>query len=742
MRKLSLAAGFTAAALLLGVAPAAAAGAGVTQAVSTGTSGATTTATETTAGAPASATAASGARAAVAADTFTNPLTLTLADGRPAEQCADPDVIRSADPADAAWYLFCTRDALDSEEKNPDGSLRFYSIPTYRSTDLVTWTFVTEALPEKPAWINDGDMWAPDVVFLNGKYNLYYTATKTVGPDTNGDGVPDDGGAAIGVATSDSPAGPWTDSGGPVVAPAAPPGGNPNDRRWTFDPEVITADGQNYIYYGSYFGGLSVRELSADGLTTDPATQVQISISNRYEGTNVVEHDGYYYLLGSATNCCAGPLTGYGVFVGRSTSPTGPFVDKTGTSLLAGRVGGTPLLHQNGNRWIGTGHNTMATDLAGTSWIVYHAVDRNDPYMVEGETYTKRPVLMDRIDWVDGWPTVRGGAGPSDTPQPAPVTVAGQAATPASAPVVQPRPGETIAALSDDFDGDALGSQWSWIRQPDASSFGVADGSFSFDTQAGDLGPEANAAGLVTEAAPEGDYVVETRVSVNVPAEGCCQNYVQGGIVLYTDDGNFIKHAVSSIWETRQTEFAKRQSPVPAGYPVYGNGVGGPVGDETYLRIVRQHSETENLYTGYTSLDGQTWDESGTWTTPLGVTPRIGLVSMAGSGFTTTFDYVRVSGLAAAPVEPTEPPVDPTTPPVPPVTPTPSATAVPIVPGATSSAAPAGDPDAIRRGSLSQTGADGSTLGLVAGIAAVLVVAGLVLVLLRRRAAKRSTDRG
>ena len=50
-------------------------------------------------------------------------------------------------------------------------------------------------------------------------------------------------------------------------------------------PALITDDsGQRYIYYGSYFGGISARQLSADGLHSDPATQVQITIANRYEG--------------------------------------------------------------------------------------------------------------------------------------------------------------------------------------------------------------------------------------------------------------------------------------------------------------------------------------------------------------------------------------------------------------------------------------------------------------------------
>jgi arabinan endo-1,5-alpha-L-arabinosidase len=638
--------------------------------------------------------------------TYSNPLNLMLPDGVSAEQCADPDVIRSETPGDDAWYLFCTRDALVTGETADDGEPVFYSIPSYRSTNLVDWEFQGEALPTKPAWIGNGDMWAPDVIFLNGSYHLYYTATNTADNPN-----PDNPRSAIGVATSPSLAGPWTDSGAPVVAPQTPPADPASpDRRWTYDPEVLVDGDTAYIYYGSYFGGISVRTLAADGLTSDPTSQTEIAISNRYEGVNIVQRDGWYYLLASATNCCNGPLTAYSVFAGRSQSPTGPFVDRTGTSLLAGRVGGTPVLHQNGNRWIGTGHNTVVTDLSGQQWIVYHAVDRFDPWFLDG-SYTKRPVLMDPLDWVDGWPVTRGGQGPSDSPQPAPVTQPGQPVgyTPVQADV--PQPGAAITALSDEFDGTELGEQWSWTREPDPAGHTVADGRFSWATQQADLNVGENPAGLVTEAAPEGDYVVDTKVSIDLPENGCCQNFVQGGLVIYTDDGHYIKLSVTSIWETRQTEFGKRSEP---GNPAYGNTVGGPVGEETYLRLVREHSDSENLYTAFTSLDGSAWDEAGTWTTPLeeAVAPRIGLVSMAGAGFTTSFDYVRVFELA----------VDPT-----------------VIEPAPVSPAPAADPAQTAPGTEAALAATGSDALPLVGTVVALLLAGSALLLARRRT--RTVDR-
>jgi arabinan endo-1,5-alpha-L-arabinosidase len=113
--------------------------------------------------------------------------------------------------------------------------------------------------------------------------------------------------------------------------------------------------------------------------------------------------------------------------------------------------------------------------------------------------------------------------------------------------------------------------------------------------------------------------------------------------LAYKDDGNYIKLAVTSIWNTRQTEFGKEVTPVPAGYPHYGNGVGGPVGAKTWLRILRHVAAGEDYYTAFTSIDGKNWDRALTWRHALGANEKIALVSMGGAGdFTSTFDYVHV----------------------------------------------------------------------------------------------------
>jgi arabinan endo-1,5-alpha-L-arabinosidase len=252
---------------------------------------------------------------------------------------------------------------------------------------------------------------------------------------------------------------------------------------------------------------------------------------------------------------------------------------------------------------------------------------------------------MDPLDWANGWPTVRGGFWASDTPMPAPVAQNGDKPgyTPTFAQADQP--GQSIAAASDEFDGESLSGQWSWVRQPLDGTYALEGGAFRFDTQAADIFRDAehgggNTASILTEPAPAGDYVVDVKVQLNLPPEGCCYNYVQAGLVIYNDSDNFVKLAHVSIWNTRQTEFAKEYVD-PIQGPFYGNTVVGPPDLTTWLRIVKRTVGSEEHYRAYTSGDGVNWVRGGVWTHTLGTGAKIGLVSMGGSGFVARFDYVR-----------------------------------------------------------------------------------------------------
>ncbi len=75
-------------------------------------------------------------------------------------------------------------------------------------------------------------MWAPDAASKDGKYYLYFPAKKA------------DGSFQIGVAVSDSPAGPFT------------PEAEPIQDSYSIDPAVfVDDDGAAYLYFGGLWGG-------------------------------------------------------------------------------------------------------------------------------------------------------------------------------------------------------------------------------------------------------------------------------------------------------------------------------------------------------------------------------------------------------------------------------------------------------------------------------------------------------
>jgi arabinan endo-1,5-alpha-L-arabinosidase len=559
-------------------------------------------------------------RAAAAPATYRNPVSSAFAD-----TFADPAVVRAED---GWWYAYGTTDPLREGERTP------HLIPVARSRDLVTWAHVGDVFGpgNRPAWAApDAAFWAPDIRRLDGRYVLYYVVTQTTVTAEQGDN-------AIGVATAPTPAGPWTDSGGPVVGPRRGDSGNPGDFKWTYDPAQLTdRDGTRWLYYGSYYGGIFVTRLTPDGLRPAGAPTM-VAIDNRYEGAYVVRRGRWYYLFASEANCCAGPTTGYSVFAGRSTSPLGPFRDHDGIPLLDSRVGGTLVISPNGNTWVGTGHNAIVTDLAGQDWFVYHAIDRRDPYLDEPFGINQRPMLLDRLDWVDGWPTVRAGHWASEGPQRAPATTPdggyGQPTEAAPPPPV----GRLLPGFSDEFDDGVLDPAWSFAGEPSGEETG---GAYRWPTQAGDLvGPGATASALLRQP-PDGPWTVQTKVAIDLGTDEV-RNFQQAGLVVHAGDDLFLRLSHVAIWNTRQTEFGK-EMPFADGRSWGGMAVGTPA-PETWLRVSHRvdPANGEHEYRAASSRDGRHWTWGGVWTLPAGSSPRIGLVSQGGEGSVAEFDYVRV----------------------------------------------------------------------------------------------------
>jgi arabinan endo-1,5-alpha-L-arabinosidase len=569
--------------------------------------------------------------------TYTNPLTLKVNSTANAVSCADPAIIKTQASGVDTWYLYCTSDALYAGDPNP------HFINIFHSSDLVNWTYDGNAFAALPSWANisGASLWAPAIKHFNGQYYLYYAASET---SLAGNG------SAIGVGASASPAGPFVDSGSPVVEPELATNCCSGSYRSTIDPdEIQDASGQRYILFGSFTGGLYVRALSADGLTSDETSEQQVAVDNRYEGGNWWFHDGYYYLFASSTNCCHGSLSGYGVFAGRATTPFGPYVDAQGISMLATNPGGTPVIHMNGNAVIGPGGNVIFTGESGQDYILYHGILEASPYYTGNVGYTARPGFIDAIDWINDWPVARGGFGPSDSvaPQPVPAAQPGETNAYTIAQSTQDSPRSAVAALSDDFINPTLSSQWSFIHAP--ATYTLNGGGYQVNSVGYDpIGAMANVP-LLAENAPSGDYMVETELDLNLPVSGVGQDYAQAGLILYDDDNDFVRADLYNDNDTRQVEFIKAQAPQAAGYPSWGaTNLGVAAIDaevRVWLRIIRKSVNGKELYTAYSSNDGSTWIEGGTWMHALGSNEKICLYAGNQAGYVADFHYVHVSTL-------------------------------------------------------------------------------------------------
>jgi arabinan endo-1,5-alpha-L-arabinosidase len=585
---------------------------------------------------------------------YRNPLPVRLANGEPAQNCADPAVLRDPRAATPTWYLYCTSDPVSKNERDPagkDGGWHFRMIPIYRSADLVHWDFVADAFLDRPAGLAapTSGLWAPEPAYLDGRYYLYFTVTDVADAHSPEPGCGND--SAIGVAISESPAGPWRAATTPVVMPRrAGPGCN---FHWTYDPKVVVADGRKYLYYGSYGGGVYVQPLRADGMATE-GKPVQVGPPGRYEGAEVVRHGAWWYLFASATDCCNGPLTGYGVYVGRARAPEGPFLDRLGNDMARSRAGGTPVLLQNGNRWIGVGHNTVFPDAAGQWWTIYHGIDVNEPFFSAKDKLTRRLPLLDRIDWIDGWPVAGNGRAPTDEAMPAPVVAApgpdvaaGVAEDhPLARDVAAAHAPRTHPAWQDTFRGPRLDARWHWLRPRPRDAWRTGADGLRLATEAGDLYVDKNSASVLQTALPAGDVRIEVQLRLDAPAD-CCATAVQAGLVVMRDDDNYVKLVEMARDGLRQVEFAKELAPVEAYYPRYGNTLAGTPGATTWLRLDVRRRADDEVYRAWSSQDGRTWVGGAVWVHRLGPDARLGLVAMGGEGRRATFVKVAVSRLAS-----------------------------------------------------------------------------------------------
>jgi beta-xylosidase len=264
------------------------------------------------------------------------------------------------------------------------------------SENMVDWNMRSDAMPALPSWVrvNAPDVWAPEVMEVEGQFILYFTARSA-----------ESGRQCIGAAVSESPEGRFIDrSGAPFICQVVEGG--------SIDAHPFREGDQLYLYWKNdgnccrmptYIYG---QEMTPDGLELvgDPVQLIrntEVWESNVIEAPSMLKNDDRYYLFYSANDYGGLPYAvGYAV----CESPLGPCEKAEENPILKSLLERPPV--------IGPGHQTFV-EVGDQTWIVYHAWEVTD----QGLKGDRRFMWIDRLEWEDGKPVVMG---PTTGVQPVP----------------------------------------------------------------------------------------------------------------------------------------------------------------------------------------------------------------------------------------------------------------------------------------------------------------------------------
>lgn len=310
------------------------------------------------------------------ADTYLNPVYT--------KSFPDPFVIKFA----GEYFAYCTGFAIEG-----------LVFGVLRSSDLVNWTAAGGAM--SPLENSPPYYWAPEVVYSNGRFYLYYS----VGNETL---------MEIRVAVSDRPDGGFVDAG----------------KRLTFEEFAIDAhvftddDGSRYMFYATDFlehthiGTGVVVDRMIDWYTLEgkprPVTRAKYDWQvydpqrkekggvrwHTVEGPTVLKRKGLYYEMFSGGNW---QNTTYGV----SFAVTGDIRQPDEWLQFSDGKDVLPILRTIPDKVIGPGHNSVVRGPNNRElYCIYHRWLGNE-----------RVMAIDRMDLAGRRIFITGA---SDTPQPAP----------------------------------------------------------------------------------------------------------------------------------------------------------------------------------------------------------------------------------------------------------------------------------------------------------------------------------
>jgi arabinan endo-1,5-alpha-L-arabinosidase len=297
-------------------------------------------------------------------------------------------------------------------------TLRLYASPVewwaYSLNDRA-WTFLGDDLygGNNPDWdLGGAAYWAPSLVRVGrDRYRLYHSAVHD--EDNHGSRI----GFARGVVADGEIA--WE----PVDDYVVESGGYTEP--FAIDPAVFRDDDQrHWLVYGSHAAGIWIVEIDpGTGLLAErPSDKRWTAVDDRFhhladyggdrydenniEAAYVYNHpeNEFYYLFVNWGRCCSGVDSTYNIRVGRSDSPTGPYLDRDGRRLSEG--GGSLFLDMAGqivgdSRFVGPGHAGIYRHVDGRYYFSHHFYDAAN----DGTP----SLAVWNLSWANGWPQIDRG---------------------------------------------------------------------------------------------------------------------------------------------------------------------------------------------------------------------------------------------------------------------------------------------------------------------------------------------
>ena len=283
---------------------------------------------------------------------------------------ADPEVLYSSKTK--KYYIYSTTDGT------PGWGGHDFSV--FSSENLIDWKDEGKMLDVKGDQVKwaTGNAWAPCIIEKNGKYYFYFSAHN---PQSNR--------KEIGVAVSDSPTGPFVDSGAPIITdndrPKEARGGQAIDVDVFQDPK----SGKFYLYWGNGF--MAGAELNDDMFSVKKETITHMTPQGGNlqtwafrEGAYVFFRKGTYYFMWSVDDTGS---PNYHVCYGTAKSPLGPITIDEQNYLV--------IKQKPEDGIYGTAHNSVLQIPGKDEWyIVYHRINKHHLHQDPG---IHREVCIDKL---------------------------------------------------------------------------------------------------------------------------------------------------------------------------------------------------------------------------------------------------------------------------------------------------------------------------------------------------------